>query len=167
MSWLSLPPGVRNMILKRLLDHKGIAPYASVSKEWRSVIERRNFSHLKLHPTCLDSLAQLADEQTAQIDHVWLNIELKSYPGRILERVEAETLSRSNDKIVGTSVARLFSILARWKNDELQRHLTLELNTYCPSDSEYWFKNCYLGAPDEDKFEVLAQTGNVHNPGHG
>ncbi|UPK89273.1 hypothetical protein LCI18_000208 [Fusarium solani-melongenae] len=169
MNWLSLPPELRNMILERLLDHKEIAPYATVSKEWRDVIENRKFSHLKLHPTCLDFLAQLAEEQTAQIDHIWLNIELKRYTCRACGNDESGTWSRLNDKIIATSVAWLFSILANWnwKKAKFERHLTLELNTYSPSDSEHWFKDCYFGAPGEDKFELLAQSGNVHDPRHG
>jgi hypothetical protein len=127
MNWLTLPPELRNMILKRLLDHKGIAPYATVSKEWRSVVEKRNFSHLELHPTCLDFLTQLAEEQTAKIDHIWLNIELKSYTCRACGSDESGTWPRLNDKIVATSVASLFFILVNWnwKKAELERHLTL------------------------------------------
>lgn len=97
MNWLSLPPELRNMILERLLDHKEIAPYATVSKEWRAVIEKRKLSHLKLHPTCLDFLAQLAEEQTAQIDHIWLNIELKRYTCRACGSDESGTWSRLNE----------------------------------------------------------------------
>ncbi|KAH7263472.1 hypothetical protein BKA59DRAFT_540890 [Fusarium tricinctum] len=157
------------MILERLLDHKGIAPYASVSKEWRTVIEKGNFSHLKLNSTCLGFLAQLTEEQTAQIDHIWLNVKLKSYTCGECGSDESLTWSLLNNRTVATSVASLFDILANWnwKEAELDRHLTLELNTYSPSDSEHWFKHCYFGAPGEDKFEVLAQSGKVHDPHHG
>lgn len=156
------------MILERLLDHKGISPCAAVSKEWRVVIEKRMFSHLKLHPTCLVFLAQLAEEQTAQIDHIWLNIELQRYTCRDCRSEEPDTWSRSNDKIVAASVARLFSILANWnwKKANFERHLTLELNAYSPSDSEHWFRDCYFGAPGEDKFEVLPKGEIAHDPRH-
>jgi hypothetical protein len=127
------------MILERLLDHKGIAPYASVSKEWRTVIEKGNFSHLKLNSTCLGFLAQLTEEQTAQIDHIWLNVKLKSYTCGECGSDESLTWSLLNNRTVATSVASLFDILANWnwKEAELDRHLTLELNTYSPSDSEH------------------------------
>ncbi|RGP59365.1 oxoglutarate iron-dependent oxygenase [Fusarium sporotrichioides] len=164
-NWLSLPPEIRNIILNQLshLDNTGV--YASVSKEWRQLLEKKNFSHLKLHPDCLDFLDQLSEEATAQIDHIWLNIELTTYTCRACRKWESPTQSYANDRLIVGAVSRLYSILARWNQG--QRHLTLELNTYSPSDSEHWFKDCYFGAPTEDKFAVVAKPRDFHDPHHG
>ncbi|KAF5581503.1 f-box domain-containing protein, partial [Fusarium pseudoanthophilum] len=61
------------------------------------------------------------------------------------------------------AINRLFCILTTWREP-----LTLELNVYCPSDSQHWFKNSYFGAPGEDKFECQDPGDNpIHDPRHG
>jgi hypothetical protein len=172
--WSLLPPEVRAIILKLLTHHNNIAPYATVSKEWRNVIEKKNFGHLKLHPSCLDSLEQLAEQPKGHIKHILLNIELKRYTCRCCRRMESVTWCFANDKIIVTAITRLFFILANWKQDG--GDLTLELNAYSLSDSEHWFKKCYFRAPGEDELEFLEfecqpQDGTnataIHDPSHG
>ncbi|OBS28219.1 hypothetical protein FPOA_02160 [Fusarium poae] len=163
--WLSLPPEIRLAILSQLSRLKKTGIYASVSTEWQYFLEKKNFSHLKLHPTCLEFLDQISEQRTAQIDHIWLNIELTRYTCRACRKWESLTQSYANNHIIVAAVSRLFSILANWNHEG--RHLTLELNTYSPSDSVHWFKDCYFGAPSEDKFEVPAKPRDFHDPGHG
>lgn len=174
--WSSLPPEIRAIILKLLTHHKNIAPYATVSREWRHVIEKKNFGHLKLHPSCLDSLERLAEHYKGLIKHVWLNIELKRYTCRICRKMESATWFLANDKIIAAAITRLFLILANWKQDG--GGLTLELNAYSPSDSKHWFKGCYFGALDEDELQFLesesqpqngatATATAIHDPSHG
>lgn len=145
--WLSLPPEVRAIILKLLIHHDKIAPYATVSKEWQSVIEKKNFGHLKLHPSSLDSLERLAEQQQGLFKHIWLNIELKRYTCRSCRRIEALTSIYANNKIMAEAIMGLYFTLANWKQNG--RGLTLELNAYSQSDSEHWFQGCYFGAPGE------------------
>ncbi|KAF5723835.1 f-box domain-containing protein [Fusarium mundagurra] len=162
-NWNSLPAEIRRAILEALTAHKAIAPYASVSTEWRSFIEKKTFAHIRLHPSCLEHLEQLDDHYQRLVKHIWLNIELKKYTCRSCRKRESLTLSYSIANIVKASITRLFSILATWKES-----LTLEFNVYCPSDSEHWFKNSYFGAPDEDKFECYPHsTDPIHDPKHG
>lgn len=174
IDWSSLPLELRSIILKLLTQHNNIAPYATVSKEWRSVIEKKNFSRLKLHPSCLDSLERLADRQKGLIKHIWLNIELKRYSCRVCQRMESVTWYYTNNRTMKAAITRLFSILTKWKKDG--RGLTLELNAYSPSDSEHWFKKCYFGAPGEDELDILesefqvqdgATAMDIHDPSHG
>lgn len=172
--WSSLPFEVRDIILKLLTHHSNIAPYAAVSKEWQDVIEKKTFRHLKLHPSCLDSLERLAERPKGLIKHIWLNIELKRYTCRCCRKMESVTWYSANDKIVAAAITRLFFVLANWKQDG--GDLTLELNTYSPSDSEHWFKKCYFGAPDEDEPDfpeserqprIGATATAIHDPSHG
>ncbi|KAH7204647.1 heterokaryon incompatibility protein-domain-containing protein [Fusarium oxysporum] len=161
--WSSLPTEIRCMILETLTAHKSIAPYASVSTEWREFIEKKTFAHLRLHPLCLDHLEQLDDHYRGRIEHLWLNIELNRYTCRSCRKRESLTLSYSIAKILNEAITRLFSILTTWREP-----LTLELNAYCPSDSEHWFKNSYFGAPGEDKFECQPHSADpIHDPEHG
>ncbi|KAF4500722.1 F-box domain containing protein [Fusarium agapanthi] len=161
--WHSLPAEIRCMILETLTAQKGIAIFASVSNEWRAFIEHRTFSHIRLHPACLDHLEHLNDHYKGQIKHLWLNIELDEYTCRSCRKRESTTLSFSIARIVREAITRLFSILTTWREP-----LTLELNVYCPSDSQHWFKNSYFGAPGEDKFECQIPSDDpIHDPDHG
>lgn len=168
--WLSLPPEVRAIILKLLIHHDKIAPYATVSKEWQSVIEKKNFGHLKLRPSSLGSLERLAEQHQGLVKHIWLNIELKRYTCRSCRRIESLTSIYANNKIMAEAITRLFFILANWKQNG--GGLTLELNAYSPSDSEHWFQGCYFGAPGEVLgSECPPQRGllttAIHYPTHG
>jgi len=163
-AWQSLLPEIRNIILKELAHDDTTAIYAGVCKEWRFFFGKRNFSHLKIPPSDLDFLDQLSEESTRQVDHIWLNIELKGYSCRMCRRIETPTWSYLNDRIIVEAVVKLFSALARWDHNQ---HLTLELNAYSPSDSEHWFKECYFGAPGEEKFDVIPKSRDFHDPRHG
>lgn len=163
-AWQSLLPEIRNIILKQLARDDTTAIYASVCKEWRSFFGKRNFGHLKIPPSDLDFLDQLSEESTRQVDHLWLNIELKRYTCRICRKIESPPWSYLNDRIIVEAVVQLFSVLARWDHNQ---HLTLELNAYSPSDSEHWFKTCYFGAPGEEKFDITPKRRDIHDPQHG
>ena len=163
-AWQSLLPEIRNIILKQLARDDTTAIYASVCKEWRNFFGKRNFSHLKIPPSDLDFVDQLSQGSTRQVDHIWLNIELKRYTCRICRRIESPTRSYLNDRIIVEAVVKLFSVLARWDHNQ---HLTLELNAYSPSDSEHWFKTCYFGAPGEEKFDITPKSKDFHDPQHG
>ena len=107
-AWQSLLPEIRNIILKQLARDDTTAIYASVCKEWRSFFGKRNLSHLKIPPSDLDFLDQLSKESTRQVDHIWLNIELKRYTCRICRKnwesymvlLERSDHSRSSGKVV-------------------------------------------------------------------
>ncbi|QGI81342.1 hypothetical protein CEK25_008071 [Fusarium fujikuroi] len=161
--WHSLPAEIRWMILETLIAHKGTAHLASVSNEWRTFIEQRTFSHIRLHPECLDRLEQLNDHYKGLIKHLWLNIKLNGYTCRACRKRESKTLSYSIARILREAITRLFSVLTTWREP-----LTLELNVYCPSDSQHWLKNSYFGAPGEDKFECQESSDDpIHDPDHG
>lgn len=172
--WYSLPLEVRTIILRLVTQHNNIALSAVVSREWRDVIEKKNFDRLKLHPSCLDSLDRLPERQKGLVKHIWLNIELKRYTCRVCRKMESNTWYDANDRIMAAAITRLFLILANWKQHE--KGLTLEINAYSPSDSEHWFKNCYFGATGEDELDMLESERQlqdgvtstaIHDPAHG
>ena len=167
------------MILKQLTNHNNIAPYATVSEEWRTVIESENFAHLVLHPSYLDSLERLDERLKGFIKHICLNVELQRYTCRHCRQWESDTWSKANDDIMAAAITRLFSLLANWNRKQNTREgLTLELNAYSPSDQEHWHKVCYIGAPGEVKpkpleLELECQpcdgltVAEIHDPDHG
>lgn len=158
------------MILELLTQHQRLCMYATVSKEWQIMIEKKTFHRLKLKQSCLDDFERLVKRQRGLVRHVWLNIELKRYTCRCCRQWESMTWTHQNNKIIVPAIAKLFSILSTWK--PAKEGLTLELNAYSPSDPEHWFKNCYFGASGEDEIlgsEYPSQdnTAGIHDPEHG
>lgn len=55
LPWISLLPDIRRIILELLVQKNcDLASYAVVCKEWQPIMERKNFSRLKLQVSCLD-----------------------------------------------------------------------------------------------------------------
>ncbi|KAF4999592.1 hypothetical protein FGRMN_2340 [Fusarium graminum] len=166
-NWSLLPAEIRNLILEFLLLHKGIAPYASVSTEWRKVIEKRTFGHLMLHPSDLDALDQIANRHNDLVEHLFLNIEHRQYDCESCDHLEPDAEAEHNRRVVTNAIARLFFVISTWDHNN-GRKLTLELNVYSPSDSEHWFRGCYFGIPGEVEPEYLPQDNiTIHDPEHG
>ncbi|KAH6995137.1 hypothetical protein EDB80DRAFT_586633 [Ilyonectria destructans] len=169
-NWYSLPTEIRIMILELITQHQRLCTYATVSKEWQIMIEKKTFHQLKLKQSCLDDFERLGKRQRGLVRHIWLNIELQRYTCRCCRRWESMTWTHQNNKIIIPAIAKLFSILSTWKS--AKEGLTLELNAYSPSDPEHWFKNCYFGASGEDEIlgsEYPSQdnTAGIHDPEHG
>ena len=169
--WASLPPELRLAILELLTQHRVLASYATVSKEWQAFIERQNFRRLRISQSCLDKFERLVQRQRGLVKHIWLNIELRRYTCRCCQYAESETWIQMNNRIIRQAVSRLFSILSTWSPPKGHAPgLVLELNAYSRSDSEHWFKNCYFGAPDEDDLDILGfnhHLPEIHDPKHG
>ncbi|KAH6613625.1 hypothetical protein B0J18DRAFT_61207 [Chaetomium sp. MPI-SDFR-AT-0129] len=170
LQWSSFPAEIRLMILELLgQENGGLASYASVCKEWMEVIEKTNFSRLKLRPSCLDDLEHMVGRRKRIVRHIWLNIELRSYTCRSCQWPESASWSSSNNSIISGATSKLFTILATW--DATGDGLTLELSTQSPSDAEHWFKDSYFGTEDEDG-NVIFESENqaqerIHDPRHG
>lgn len=149
------------MILGLLAQEKGgLASYALVCKEWMEVIEKRNFSRLKLRSSCLDDLEHMVSRRKGLVRHIWLNIELRSYTCRSCRFTESRSWFSSNTSIISRAISKLFTILATW--NATGDGLTLELSAQSPSDAEHWFKNCYFGTESETQPQE-----RIHDPTHG
>lgn len=152
VNWTSLPVDIHDLILKSLAQHRRLASYATVCKEWQASIEKKNFDRLKLGQSCLDEFERIAKRKGKLIKHIWLNIELLQYTCQTCRLIETDRWTRKNNDIISESISRLFSILHTCMPTN-NSGLTLELNAYSPSDQKHWFKGCYFGAHGED--EVL------------
>jgi len=173
--WSSLPLEIRQKILETFMQQKtpGWSSIASVCKEWQFFIEKQNFRRLKLipsletaqtEPSCLDVFKSNTKQREHLVRHIWLNIELPKYtcrngtpaPVRNCDRQEGEPTKSWNSSAISQEIWKLFSILSTWR--PRADGLTLELNTYSPSDSKHFFKNYYFDSDMESY-----QDGDVHN----
>lgn len=180
--WVSLPLEIRLLALEAIRDqkHPGWASFASVCKEWQHVIEKENFHRLKLEASCLNDFERMVIRQRKLVRHIWLDIELPKYSCRCCKRRESCTTSARHSSDISKAIWKLFRILSTW---ESENSLTLELNTYSPSDSEHWFKNYHFDddgnedtgneafsgedAGNEDATSPKETDSSWHDPKHG
>ena len=149
-SWGALPPELRLGILKMVATdkHPGWGSQAAVCREWQQVIERYNFRKLKLSPNCLGDFPCIVPRDSARrlmVQHVWLDVQLPRYAAKCYEEDADEIGYRRQEyqSIVHKAIRRLLAILSRWTREG---PLTLEVNAYSPSDSQYWFQNIFLSS---------------------
>jgi len=127
------------MILEEISRQKycGWAFCAAVCKEWRAVIERKNFHRLTLQASCLEELKYMVIRQRDLVQYICLNIELSRYTCRSCQRTESFSCMSRHSSIIADTILKLFSVLSTWQPTG---RLILELNAYSLSDSEHWFK---------------------------
>ncbi|KAI0836554.1 hypothetical protein F5Y06DRAFT_305293 [Hypoxylon sp. FL0890] len=138
--WDYLPAEIRLMILEILLqDGCSLASFATVSREWQTIIERHNFAQIKLTPSCLDDFDSMLRRNRALVDCIWLCIELEEYDCTACapEDPEGSMVSETDNELVATALEDLFEDLSAW---EPNGQLLLDISVYSPSDSEHWFK---------------------------
>jgi hypothetical protein len=189
--WEHLPPKIRLIILKMLAEDTdcsskidtrktNMACYATVSKEWQAVIEKKNFSRLTLSPPCLGTFDKTVRRQRGLIKHIWLRVKLRTYGCPSCTESETITLTAINNTIIRRAITRLFTILSSWKRngDCSNGGLTLELSTYSSSDSRHVFKdqhfvtdaysesiNEYKPFNFHDKFHIWVHGQRIVVPG--
>ncbi|KAJ4267338.1 hypothetical protein NW762_003442 [Fusarium torreyae] len=164
-TWSSLPSEIRLMILEKITCQKfpRWAYLTSVSREWQQVLEKVNFSKIKLELSCLDAFVRIVVEQRRMlVRHICLNLELPKY-----RPITSSTyVSRSEDDVANIQevIWQFWRILSDW---EPAGNLTLELNMYSPSDRQYWFKNIYLFSDEvEDVEDPVPDAWRVGTPPH-
>ncbi|KAI1176206.1 hypothetical protein F4777DRAFT_597829 [Nemania sp. FL0916] len=173
-SWVSLPAEIRLKILETIARQKypGWASFASVCKEWQSILEKANFRKMRLGLSCLDGVKHLTRPQKmGMIHHIYFNIELPTYTRRCCVKGR-HSPPCNTDAIVYNGLRRLLYILSTWNPEN---ELALEVNAYSPSDNKHWFKNIYLSSNDvedvednEDTITHLQKTRlQLHDPRHG
>lgn len=147
-AWHYLPAEVRLLVLEVLVQHAGcsLAGFATVSREWQPVIERRNFARIKLTSSRLADFGSIIHRNRTLVRYIWFCLELREYDCAQCAPEDPDMWGVSNmDNIMITTAFRdLFSTLSAW---EPNGSLLLDISVHSPSDSEHWFK--YLTfAPD-------------------
>ena len=165
--WDGLPPEIRLLILKALIQDGGkLAHLATVSRQWQAELERHNFARIKLTPLRLANFSSMVHRNRALVSYIWFCLELDDYdctecaPGHgspldLDELGEAINISDTDKCPITASFQALFSILSTW--DPKNSVLTLDISIYSPSDSEHWFK--YLTfLPDNPSQTILTKA---------
>jgi hypothetical protein len=140
ISWHCLPPEIRLTVLEVLLqDGCSLADFATVSREWQTIIERHNFSRIKLTSSRVADFGSMVHRNRSLVRYIWLCLELQEYncTGCEPQHPELWCLSNAENTLITTAFLDLFSTLSVWEPDS---SLLLDISVYSPSDSEHWFK---------------------------
>jgi hypothetical protein len=140
ISWHCFPAEIRLMVLEVLLqDGCSLADLATVTREWQTIIERHNFSRIKLTSSRLANFGSMVHRNRSLVCYIWLCLELQEYNCTECEPQDPESwgLSNADNALITTAFLDLFSTLSVWEPDG---SLLLDISVYSPSDSEHWFK---------------------------
>ncbi|KAL2832168.1 hypothetical protein BDW59DRAFT_157626 [Aspergillus cavernicola] len=146
-SWHCLPAEIRILVLEALLqDSCSLAGFATVSREWQMIIERHNFTRIKLTSSRLADFGLIIHRNRALVRYIWLCLELREYDCTLCAPHVLEMMGMSNadSTLIITAFLELFSTLSAW---EPNGNLLLDISVHSPSDSEHWFKYLTFG-PD-------------------
>ena len=70
-TWVGLPRELRLLILEVLMrDGCSLARFATVSREWQTVLERYNFARIKLTPARLDAFGPMTRRNWALVGYI-------------------------------------------------------------------------------------------------
>lgn len=79
-SWHILPVEIRLVILEALLQTDcSLASCATVYREWREVMERHNFSRIKLTIPRLGEFDSMTRRNQIHVRYIWVCLELQEY----------------------------------------------------------------------------------------
>ncbi|KXH67684.1 hypothetical protein CSAL01_06847 [Colletotrichum salicis] len=177
--WDSLPREIRLLITQYLIqDGCPLAPFATVSREMQTDIERHNFARIRLTPSRLANFRAMIQRIRGLVGYIWFCLELDEYdctacpppsgPSTSYEFTEGLEISGTDKCPITASFQDLFSVLGEWKP---HGDLTLDISLYSPSDSEHWFP--YLTfLPDNPPnmpadHAVENASRKYHDPEHG
>lgn len=123
------------------------------------IIERHNFTRIKLTPSRLADFGSMIHRNQALVRYIWLCLELHEYDCSECTPEEMLGIDNEDNILITTTFENLFTTLSAWKPNG---SLLLDISVHSPSDSEHWFK--YLTfepdiAPDEcDRHRSLKQS---------
>ncbi|KAI1398942.1 hypothetical protein F4819DRAFT_489112 [Hypoxylon fuscum] len=134
----SLPAEIQLMILEVLLqDGCSLASFATVSREWQTIIERHNFARIKLTPSRLADFGSIVHRNRALVEYLWLCLELEEYGCDECGLLCLPWGLNTWDIPIIAAFQDLFSTLSLW---EPNGDLLLDIGVHSPSDSKHYFK---------------------------
>lgn len=128
------------MILNSILLTDGsLANCAAVCREWQAVIERHNFSWIKLTIPRLREFDSMTRRTQIHVRYLWVCLELQEYGGAESTPLEPELqgMSNADSTAIKTAFEGLFETLSTWG---ARADLVLDISIHSPSDSAHWFK---------------------------
>ncbi|OJJ73911.1 hypothetical protein ASPBRDRAFT_29077 [Aspergillus brasiliensis CBS 101740] len=145
-SWHYLPAEIRLLVLEALVqDDCSLAGFATVSREWQTVIEKQNFARIKLTPSRLADFGSILHRNRAFVRYIWLCVKLEEYDCTLCvpRSMESTGIRNADNALVFTTLLDLFSILSAW---ERNGSLLLDISIHSASGSEHWFKYLTFGS---------------------
>ncbi|KAL0930993.1 oxoglutarate iron-dependent oxygenase [Colletotrichum truncatum] len=138
-----LPPELRATVVECLVDHwrhgdesDSIAGYASVCKEWQAIVERYNFSVLRVTQSGLDEFeTSLVGSRRGLLRQINLYVQLPTYDNDPCEKKETWEDKAENNTCFTRAVYGLFRLMSSWTLEEAHRDgIDLTLSISSPSD---------------------------------
>jgi hypothetical protein len=137
-SWHNLPVHARQRIIDIVSQTDGsLAPYATVSREWQPVVERRNFSYIKLTMPRIEEFDLMTTRTQDYVQYIWLCLELQ-------ESAPSEgdsgrpVMSDADGHAVGTAFSKVLHTLSPWTP---RASLVLDISVHSRSDATGWFQH--------------------------
>ncbi|UKZ53876.1 hypothetical protein TrVGV298_007678 [Trichoderma virens] len=116
----------------------GIAQYAVVCREWRDLVERQTFQHLRLNRARLIDVDRIVcPRRQAYVCTVNLNVELESYGIEVYGDFETAEENERNSSIFSETLRLFFDVFSRWApgGNGLDREgISLRITAFSPSD---------------------------------
>lgn len=144
-----LPPELIDNCIFFLPDP--LATYASVSKEWQAIVEKRTFLTLHLNPTRLDDFKRVVMDQLRRRYHLvrCLNLDASLPEYSIAARIELETDEdrNQNNQAFSNTICLFFDTLSSWPEE---CPLSVVIYSRSPSD--------WTGAPDPVERRRLGES---------
>lgn len=145
-TWRSLSAEIRTLILDALIYGGGtLSSLATVCREWQVLIERHNFSRIRLTPLRLVDFGAMVHRNRALVGYIWFCLELPDYdctecaPPTDGDEDEDDypPIEDTTHGSINTAFEVLFSALSTW---ESRNEMVLDISFYSHSDSKHWFK---------------------------
>ncbi|KAF9877284.1 oxoglutarate iron-dependent oxygenase [Colletotrichum karsti] len=138
-----LPPELRATVVECLVDYwrygdesDSIAGYASVCKEWQAIVERYNFSSLRVTQLRLGEFdSMMVGSRRGLLRRIELHVSLPTYDNDPCERKETWEEKAENNMCFTRAVCGLFHSMNSWTLEEAYRGgVDLSLAISSPSD---------------------------------
>lgn len=169
-SWAALSEEIQLLTLKFLLsDGCSLAHFATVSRQWQTVIERHTFERINIALWRIPELGPMTRRNRALVKCIWLSLELDKYDcskcglrGANHNGAPRRSNNTTDKCIIITAMHDLFLTLSAW---EPQGDLKLDISIHSPSDAQHWFK--YLTFGPDTLSHSQTTSSQRDDPEHG
>ncbi|KAJ0309151.1 hypothetical protein COL5a_001271 [Colletotrichum fioriniae] len=138
-----LPAELRAAVVECVVDDcrygdesDSLADYALVCKEWQAIVERFNFSVLKVTLANLDDFeSSMVGSRRKLVQRINLHVDLPTYDNDPCEKKETWEDKAENNSCFTLAFYRLFDIMHSWTPEETtQEGIDFSLSISSPSD---------------------------------
>lgn len=130
MFWHSIPVEIQMHVLEALVLHEDSARYASICRAWQTIIERRNFAHLKVTQSRLAGFSDIGYRHRHLVKHIWFSIEPTDYLCAHCGGVWIYNWHQASTKAIRKAIQDLVVQLSKW---EPNGSLLLDISVKAPS----------------------------------